>query len=195
MGLWILRRLELRIDAHAALSRRRDRESTWCCGIGARWAERTTQLRVRRPVVRRGRRDLGAHRSASAARRSPLPAGLRRGVGRDRGRAQGVGPAAPSRRRRPMRAARAWPLRATDIDVVGHVNNAAYWAAVEDELAAPGPAARAHAPRSSSGPGSTSPTRSSSPSPTPTTGFAAWLCVGGDVRASVLVGCEACSTT
>jgi hypothetical protein len=25
-------------------------------------------------------------------------------------------------------------------------------------------------------------------------GFAAWLCVGGDVRASVLVGCEACST-
>ena len=25
-------------------------------------------------------------------------------------------------------------------------------------------------------------------------GFAAWLCVDGDVRASVLIGCEACST-
>jgi len=25
-------------------------------------------------------------------------------------------------------------------------------------------------------------------------GFAAWLCVDGDVRASVLVGCEACRT-
>ena len=25
-------------------------------------------------------------------------------------------------------------------------------------------------------------------------GFAAWLCVDGDVRASVLIGCEACRT-
>ncbi|HEX8804671.1 MAG TPA: hypothetical protein VF743_10765, partial [Acidimicrobiales bacterium] len=29
-----------------------------------------------------------------------------------------------------------WPLRATDVDLLGHVNNAAYWAAVEEELAA-----------------------------------------------------------
>ena len=27
-----------------------------------------------------------------------------------------------------------WPLRATDIDVMGHVNNAAYWSAVEQVL-------------------------------------------------------------
>ena len=31
-------------------------------------------------------------------------------------------------------AARPWPLRATDFDVLVHVNNAASWAAVEDEL-------------------------------------------------------------
>lgn len=30
---------------------------------------------------------------------------------------------------------RAWPLRATDYDVLSHVNNAIAWAAVEDELA------------------------------------------------------------
>ncbi|MEO6627235.1 MAG: acyl-ACP thioesterase domain-containing protein [Aquihabitans sp.] len=30
---------------------------------------------------------------------------------------------------------RPWPLRATDLDKLGHVNNAATWAAVEDELA------------------------------------------------------------
>ncbi|CAN5125961.1 acyl-[acyl-carrier-protein] thioesterase [soil metagenome] len=30
---------------------------------------------------------------------------------------------------------RPWPLRATDLDALGHVNNAATWAAVEDELA------------------------------------------------------------
>jgi acyl-ACP thioesterase len=27
-----------------------------------------------------------------------------------------------------------WPLRATDVDVMGHVNNAAYWSAVEHRL-------------------------------------------------------------
>jgi acyl-ACP thioesterase len=30
---------------------------------------------------------------------------------------------------------RAWPLRVTDVDRMGHVNNAAYWAAVEQGLA------------------------------------------------------------
>ncbi|HEY5873018.1 MAG TPA: acyl-ACP thioesterase domain-containing protein [Gaiellaceae bacterium] len=32
-----------------------------------------------------------------------------------------------------------WPLRATDVDRMGHVNNAAYWAAVEQRLAEHGP--------------------------------------------------------
>jgi acyl-ACP thioesterase len=31
-------------------------------------------------------------------------------------------------------ARRAWPLRRTDVDTLGHVNNAAYWAAVEELL-------------------------------------------------------------
>jgi acyl-ACP thioesterase len=30
---------------------------------------------------------------------------------------------------------RPWPLRRTDVDVLGHVNNAAYWHAVEERLA------------------------------------------------------------
>ena len=32
-----------------------------------------------------------------------------------------------------------WPLRLTDVDLHGHVNNAAYWAAVEERLARAGP--------------------------------------------------------
>lgn len=32
-----------------------------------------------------------------------------------------------------------WPLRATDLDLMGHVNNAAYWKAVEDRLHGTGP--------------------------------------------------------
>ena len=34
---------------------------------------------------------------------------------------------------------RRWPLRATDVDRMGHVNNAAYWAAVEHALSTHGP--------------------------------------------------------
>jgi acyl-ACP thioesterase len=34
---------------------------------------------------------------------------------------------------------RRWPLRATDVDRLGHVNNAAYWHAVEEVLAEGGP--------------------------------------------------------
>jgi acyl-ACP thioesterase len=33
---------------------------------------------------------------------------------------------------------RAWPLRASDFDTAGHVNNAIHWAAVEDVLAGAG---------------------------------------------------------
>ena len=35
----------------------------------------------------------------------------------------------PDAKRRP------WPLRTADFDIFGHVNNAIYWSAVEDELA------------------------------------------------------------
>ena len=38
---------------------------------------------------------------------------------------------------------RPWPVRASDFDLLGHVNNAAYWFAVEDELARLAPAWRA----------------------------------------------------
>ncbi|HEX6567545.1 MAG TPA: acyl-ACP thioesterase domain-containing protein [Acidimicrobiales bacterium] len=31
-------------------------------------------------------------------------------------------------------AAERWPLRAVDLDLIGHVNNAAYWAAVEEQI-------------------------------------------------------------
>ena len=42
----------------------------------------------------------------------------------------------------PAGDARPWPLRVTDIDQLGHVNNAAYWGAAEELLAPDGPAAR-----------------------------------------------------
>ena len=45
-----------------------------------------------------------------------------------------------SHTRPPARTPRPWPVRASDFDLLRHVNNPAYWYAVEDELArlAPG---------------------------------------------------------
>ena len=40
-----------------------------------------------------------------------------------------------TRRRPPVAEGRRWAIRTTDLDVMGHVNNAAHWEAVEDELA------------------------------------------------------------
>jgi acyl-ACP thioesterase len=36
-----------------------------------------------------------------------------------------------------------WPIRATDLDLMGHVNNAAYWKAIEDRFHTGGPDLRA----------------------------------------------------
>jgi acyl-ACP thioesterase len=90
-------------------------------------------------------------------------------------------------------------LRSTDLDVVGHVNNAAYWHAIEDELARRGrPRVRSAEIEFRAGLELTDTVELVVADPTDTNmgdGFAAWLCAGGAVRASVLVGCEACSTT
>src|SRR5262249_55430579 len=88
----------------------------------------------------------------------------------------------------PSAVARSWPLRATDFDVMAHVNNAAYWAPVEDELAARGASRVTRAEiefRSGIDPGDDVELRTAAHEG----GFACWLCVGNDVRASVLVGC------
>jgi acyl-ACP thioesterase len=106
---------------------------TFCSATGPRWAERTTTVSgpdgdllqaaaVWAAVDRADGRpaelgedfhrvygDAAAGRSVSARLTHPRP------------------PAAP--------AGGAWPLRASDFDTAGHVNNAIHWAAVEDVLA------------------------------------------------------------
>ena len=70
----------------------------------------------------------------------------------------------------------AWPLRSTDIDQLGHVNNAAYWTAVEEhlELAAPHRAVLEYR----------RPIDLSDAVTLRQTDSALWFVVGGDVRAA-----------
>ncbi len=106
--------------------------TTFCSGTGGRWAERRTTFAVEGSSVaeavaiwvyvdRAGRpAPLGEwffdHYGAAAAGR------------RVSGRLSLPHPPVDVH-------VRAWPVRASDFDLLGHVNNAAYWYAVEDELA------------------------------------------------------------
>jgi acyl-ACP thioesterase len=134
-NLWIVRRT--RIDVARPLSGGEIVElATWCSGTAASAAARSTSLRGDRG----GRIDtetIWIHldadgRPARLAQRFHELYGPSAGGRRASTRLE-LGEPPPDARRRP------WPLRRTDIDELGHVNNAAYWAAVEEGLAPPGP--------------------------------------------------------
>ena len=144
---WVLRRCAVRVHSYPRLGQRL-RVRTFCSAIGPRWAERTTTLAdgdadgdgdgdgdgselVRATAVwvavdsESGRPSLlgpdflrvygpsAAGRTVSARLSHPRPPA-------PEGQQAGGEP---------------WPLRAVDFDVSGHVNNAVYWAAVEDAVA------------------------------------------------------------
>jgi acyl-ACP thioesterase len=191
MGLWILRRMDLRIETTPRF-RADVTARTWCSGIGARWAERTSQVHVGEQLCVEAV-AIWVHTDPATGAPVVLPAGFDAIWGATAG-----GRKVSARLRHPAppsdAVTRAWPLRATDIDVVGHVNNAAYWEAVEDELA------QRDSPRVTSAEiefraGLELPDDVELVVADTEAGFAAWLCVAGDVRASVLLGCEPCATT
>jgi acyl-ACP thioesterase len=183
MGVWILRRLEL--DVSRTPRFRADVTArTWCSGIGARWAERRTDLLVgeARCVAATG---LWVHVDPERGTPIPLPHAFD----------EIWGESANSRRvsarlRHDAPAAEAismpWTLRATDFDVIGHVNNAAYWAPVEEELARRGrPRVRRAEIEFRAGLGERDAVDVAFADRSD--GFACWICVAADVRASMLV--------
>lgn len=104
--------------------------TTFCGGVGSRWAERRTTLRTER----------GGHVEAASlwvfldqrSRPAKLPSAFLETWG-DGGREV----AARLRHGAPPEDAcgRPWAVRFTDLDMLNHVNNAAAWEAVEDECA------------------------------------------------------------
>lgn len=112
---------------------------TWCSGIGRRWAERRVSMQGDRGACVEVAM-LWVALDQSTNRPVPLPATF----------LEGAAPAAQGREvsarlQHPTALGGAdeagaverlpWPLRATDFDLLGHVNNAAAWAMVEELLA------------------------------------------------------------
>jgi acyl-ACP thioesterase len=131
---WVIRWLALDVGA---LPRYGDRCSlaTWSNGLGPRWAGRRTDLVV--DEVARVRSDSAwVHVDRASGRPVPLPPRIIEGYG-----VAADGRPVAQRLRLPGPAqyattTRRWPLRVTDFDVLGHVNNAAYLEALEELLAA-----------------------------------------------------------
>ena len=135
---WVVRRTEMWV---AGLPRYMEDVEirTWCGGYGSHWAERRTTI-----ASAGGRRieaaALWVHVDLATMRLLPLPDDfvplVEEASGGRRVRATlRVGKGLPSV---DWDALPAMQVRATDIDAVGHMNNAVYWEAVVEELAAAG---------------------------------------------------------
>jgi acyl-ACP thioesterase len=131
--LWFVRRI--RVDVLTPFASDREvRLTTWCSGVAAVAAGRRWSVRG----------DRGGHVEVDSVWIHLDPAGRPARIG-DFG---AYGEAAGSRRvssrpelpdPSPDGTRIAWPLRTTDVDLHGHVNNAVYWQALEHVLATHGP--------------------------------------------------------
>jgi acyl-ACP thioesterase len=126
---WVMRRAHMRVGRWPRYLERVTL-ATFCTGTGPRWAERTTVVRG----ADAGHVEavaLWASVDTETGRAAGLPDGFHAvwGTGGRSVSARLLHPPAPEAPGRP------WQVRAADLDVLGHVNNAVHWAAVEDELA------------------------------------------------------------
>jgi acyl-ACP thioesterase len=128
--VWVVRRTVVEVAAPPAVDEEVEL-ATWCGGVAGSAAARRTSLRgdagglvetetiwihldrSMRPA-RLGERFLSVYGEACGGRRASTRLEL-----------PGPPPGAEST---------PWPLRATDVDRLGHVNNAAFWAPVEEHL-------------------------------------------------------------
>ena len=129
---WVVRRTRLELHAPARYGERVDLV-TWCSGTGPRWAERRTSLGGDAGARVEGvsvwvHVDMG---SGAPIRLGPtFHEAYDTAAGGRRVRASLLHSAVPAAAVR-----RSWPIRFADFDVMGHVNNAAYWQVVEEVLA------------------------------------------------------------
>lgn len=134
--LWVVRRT--RVEVVEPIAGEQVVElATWCSGIGGSAAARRTRIAGNGQV---DAESVWIHLDGEG-RPSRVDAAFAGVYGEACGgrrvstRFELVAPVEPSERR-------PWPLRAADVDLMAHVNNAAYWAAVEELLALRGPVDR-----------------------------------------------------
>lgn len=156
-GVWVVRRLEIAVERFPHFWEPLE-VATFCSGLGPLWAERRTTIRGGDGALVEAV-ALWVHLDAEGTRPQPLPFGFEEIYGAAangrRVRARLHHPAAP-----PVDAiASDWMFRVGDLDMARHVNNAVYWAVLEEELAGSHPRGGFRAAVEHRAPGSTGPAR------------------------------------
>lgn len=138
---WVLRRLELRIEPFPRFGDRLVLR-TFCTGLGRMWAERTTTITGEAAAVEAV--ALWVSLDPATARPQPLAPEFVRVYGE-----AAAGRVVKARLRHPAPPPDAeitpWRFRRAELDVMGHVNNTAYWQPAEEELVARGDLDALHA--------------------------------------------------
>jgi acyl-ACP thioesterase len=132
-GIWVVRRLRLRVEQFPVF-REAVAVATWCSGTGSLVAERRSTVRGDQGGLVEAV-ALWVHLDPDGARPRPMAPGFERVYG-----LSAVGRHVRGRLRHPDPTADVttapWRFRAADLDLADHVNNAVYWQALEEELAA-----------------------------------------------------------
>ncbi|MGA1362813.1 MAG: acyl-ACP thioesterase domain-containing protein [Ilumatobacteraceae bacterium] len=134
---WVVRRTVVHVHRFPVYLEEVDL-TTWCGGSGSHWAERRTRISSigGEPLVDAA--ALWVHVDRDTLQPSRVPADVAPVLAESSG-GRRVGPRLILRHdafdRATARTA-GWPLRFSDYDTVGHMNNAAYWEVVEEHLAA-----------------------------------------------------------
>lgn len=130
---WVVRRMRIRAERFPRFGDHVTGQ-TWCSGAGRLWAERRVRFESESGLV--DITGVWVHLNPQTKMPAPLPASF------DRVYAESAnGRRIKARLRHPNPAGdepkTTWFFRATDADVADHVNNAAYWEPVEQELRDP----------------------------------------------------------
>jgi acyl-ACP thioesterase len=134
-AVWVVRRTRIRVDRFPRFGEQLEL-ATFCSGMGKMWAERRTTV----GLAGSGQSDVEAvalwvHLDPENWRPVPLLAEEFELYG-----SAAAGRRVTARLRHPPPESDAdgadWLFRATELDIAGHVNNAAYWQPLEEELLA-----------------------------------------------------------
>jgi acyl-ACP thioesterase len=130
-ALWVVRRTRLAVARFPRLGATAS-VRTWSSGVGRMWAQRRTTIATDDGGLVEAV-ALWVHLDPDGGRPLPLTAAELEVYGPST-----AGREVQARLRHPAptadAASRPWRFRTTELDVADHVNNAAYWAPLEDEL-------------------------------------------------------------
>jgi acyl-ACP thioesterase len=131
-SVWVVRRTRIRVQRFPPLGEACIAQ-TWCSGTGSMWAERRTTITGDHALIE----AVALWVCIDASRGRPIaPSSACAAIYA----ASAGGRRVKARLRHPQPAPQAkrstWRFRAAELDMAAHINNAAYWTILEEELAA-----------------------------------------------------------